>query len=202
MVDFAVVPERTALVNVDLQNWFVDMTPEGVALVERVNELARACREAGMLVVHTSHVLRSDGSNIGVVGEIVPEVKQGALYRGSHTAALHEKLVLDPRDVLLEKPRFGAFHGTDLDLILRGRGIDTIIVSGISTSVCCDTTAGEANARDFRVLFLSDGTATPAGIDAQQSTLAVMGGVFAQVLSVAEVLNKIAAAASTEDKAT
>lgn len=82
MVDFAVVPERTALVNVDLQNWFVDMTPEGVALVERVNELAEACREAGILVVHTSHVLRSDGSNIGVVGEIVPEVKRACSTEG------------------------------------------------------------------------------------------------------------------------
>ena len=57
---------------------------------------------------------------------------------------------LDPHDILLEKPRFGAFYGTDLELILRAHGIDTVIISGISTPVCCDTTAREAQARDFR----------------------------------------------------
>jgi len=58
------------------------------------------------------------------------------------------------------KPRFGAFQGTDLELILRSRGIDTVIVTGVATNVCCDTTAREAAVRDFRVFFLSDGTAT------------------------------------------
>ena len=84
----------------------------------------------------------------------------GFLRQGSESAALHPGLVVEPRDLLLDKPRFGAFHGTDLELILRARGIDTVIISGIATNVCCDTTAREANARDFRVLFLSDGTAT------------------------------------------
>jgi isochorismatase family protein/alpha/beta hydrolase family protein len=68
--------------------------------------------------------------------------------------------VVDPRDILLDKPRYGAFHGTDLDLILRARGIDTVIIAGIATNVCCETTAREAVVRDFRVFFLSDGTAT------------------------------------------
>ena len=58
MVDFRVVPQRTALVNVDLQNLFVENAPEGLAIVERVNRLAAECRTAGILVIHTSHVLR------------------------------------------------------------------------------------------------------------------------------------------------
>jgi nicotinamidase-related amidase len=195
MVDYSVSPERTALVNVDLQNYFVDTTHGGVALVERINELAAACRQAGILVIHTAHVLRPDGSNIGVLGEIVPEIKDGLLDAGSETAALHSALHLDPRDIVLEKPRFGAFHGTDLELILRSRGIDTIIVSGIATDVCCDTTAREANARDFRVLFLSDGTATN-GEDserAQAMTLEMIGSLFGQVLSMEEVRTKFEA---------
>ena len=63
-------------------------------------------------------------------------------------------------DILLEKPRFGAFHGTDLDLILRNRGIDTVIITGICTNICCETTAREANMRDYKVFFISDATAT------------------------------------------
>ena len=199
MVDFAVSPRRTALVNVDLQNFFVDSAEDGVALVKRINELAARCREAGILVIHTAHVLRPDGSNIGVLGEIVPEIKdEGLLNRGSVTAALHADLEVDARDVFLEKPRFGAFYGTDLELILRSHDIDTVIISGIATDVCCDTTAREANARDFRVLFLSDGTATndpnPERTKAaQMATLELVGSLFGEVLTIDELLDKIEA---------
>ncbi|MGH9630708.1 MAG: cysteine hydrolase family protein, partial [Bryobacteraceae bacterium] len=134
MVDFAVAPERTALVNVDMQNCFVQgypsSAPEGLAVLDRINRLAAACREAGILVIHTNYVLRPDGSNIGVLGEINPAVN-GLLTKGSESAALHKRLVVDSGDILLDKPRFGAFQSTDLELILRSRGMDTVIVSGI-----------------------------------------------------------------------
>jgi ureidoacrylate peracid hydrolase len=198
MVDFLVVPERTALINVDLQNVFVKGTPDGLQIVDRVNRVAAACRAAGILVIHTSHVLRPDGTNLGVLGEVAPQVKKGFLNRGTESAALHTSLVVDQSDVLLEKPRFGAFYGTDLEVILRSRGIDTVIISGIETNVCCDTTAREANARDFHVLFLSDGTST-AGLpstsapELQKATLATIGMLFGQVLTVDELMQKISA---------
>ncbi len=109
---------------------------------------------------------------------------------------LHKGLVVAPGDILLDKPRFGAFHGTDLELILRSRGIDTLIITGIATNVCCETTAREAAVRDFRVFFLSDGTATfgigelsPAEL--QRVTCATLGLLFAQVLTADEMLRKI-----------
>jgi ureidoacrylate peracid hydrolase len=98
-----------------------------------INRVAAACRAAGILVVHVSHVLRADGSNTGVLGEISPIVRQGFISAGSPSAALHPDLVVDARDVLVEKPRFGAFHATDLELILRARGVDSIIITGIAT---------------------------------------------------------------------
>jgi nicotinamidase-related amidase len=64
------------------------------------------------------------------------------------------------RDVILNKPRYGGFHGTDLEMVLRSAGVDTVIISGIATNICCETTAREAAQRDFHVYFLSDGTAT------------------------------------------
>ena len=204
MADFDLIPERTALVNVDLQNLFVEQAPEGYVVLERVNRVAAECREAGILVIHTSHVLRPDGSNLGVLGELVPPAKEkGFLNAGTRTAALHDDLVIAASDILLEKPRFGGFHGTDLELILRQRGIDTIIISGISTPVCCDTTAREANARDFRVLFLSDATATSGAEAAEatkyhQATLEIIDGVFCQVIKSDDLLQKIADATAQE----
>jgi ureidoacrylate peracid hydrolase len=203
-MNFPVIPKQMALVNVDLQNCFVDgpLAPaDGLAVVERVNRLAEVCRSAGVLVVHTSHVFRPDGSNAGVLRETAPDVIDGKLLnRGGALAALHPALRVDPRDVLLEKPRFGAFHSTDLELILRGRGIETVIISGIATNVCCDTTAREAMVRDFRVFFMSDGTAAAAlggasAAELQKATLATLGFLFAQVLTVDEMIAKIQRAA-------
>ena len=71
-MDFAVIPDRMALVNVDLRNCFVDgpiAAPDGLAVLDRVNRLAEVCRAANILVVHTSHVFRPDGSNAGVLRE-------------------------------------------------------------------------------------------------------------------------------------
>ena len=204
MVDFPVIPERTALLSIDLQNCFVEgspiAAPEGPAVLERVNCLAAACRKASILVIHTSIVFRPDRSNLGLLAEFSPPVREGILDKGTESAALHKGLVIDPRDILVDKPRFGAFHGTDLELILRKRGIDTVIIGGVATNVCCETTAREAAVRDLRVFFLSDGTATAAmgsasAEELQKATCATLGFLFAEVLTVNEMIRKIEGAA-------
>jgi len=83
--------------------------------------------------------------------------------------------------------------------MLRSRGIDTIIVTGIATNVCCETTAREATVRDFRVLFVSDGTTTSdigevSAAELKQATCATLGLLFAQVLTVDEMISKISSA--------
>jgi ureidoacrylate peracid hydrolase len=195
VVDFDVFPARTAMLNIDVQNYFVEAAHEGSRVIEGVNRLAHVCRDTGILVIHTRHVFRPDGSNVGLLGEFVPPIRDGTLNEGSEPAALHADLVVDPSDVILAKPRFGAFHGTDLEVILRARGVDSVIISGIATNVCCDTTAREANARDIRVFFLSNGTTTAGRggdpTEAQQRTLELVGALFAQVLSVDEMVAKI-----------
>jgi nicotinamidase-related amidase len=199
MADLTIVPNRTALVNVDMQNCFVENSPVaapgGVELLERINRLASKCRQAGILVIHVRHVLRPDGSNAGILMDI-PPIREGMINQGSESAAFHRNLIIDERDILLDKPRFGAFHGTDLELLLRSRGIDTIIVTGISTSVCCETTAREAAVRDFHVLFVDDATATfgigdlsPEAI--QKATCATIGFIFGKVVTVDELMRAI-----------
>ena len=202
MPNFPVHPTHTALINVDIQNCFIEgypiSAPDGLAVLEKINRLAAACRKSGILVIHASIVMRPDGSNLGVLGEFSQPVKEGILDKGSQSAALHKDLIIDPRDILLDKPRFGAFHGTDLELILRSRNIDTLIISGVATNVCCETTAREAAVRDFKVFFLSDGTATaPMGnLSAEQlqnATCTTLGFLFAEVLTVDQMIAKIQA---------
>jgi nicotinamidase-related amidase len=206
MAEFPIILDRLALLDVDMQNLFVEgspiAAPDGLAVVERVNRLAAVCRSLGIPVIHTLHVTRPDGSNVGVLGEIIPPVKHGLIASGSPPAQLHAKVAVDARDILLEKPRYGAFHGTDLELILRARGIDSVIVTGIATNVCAEMTAREACVRDFRVFFMSDGTATSdmGGIphaELQRATCAVLAFGFAQVLPVDQMIEKLLAARAT-----
>lgn len=200
MVDFHVVPQRLALINVDLQNLFVEgfpiSSPDGPAVVKRVNRLAAACRRAGACVVHTAHVTLPDASDAGVMGEIIPPVREGLIAQGSFAAALHADLDVQPPDIVIEKPRFGAFHGTSLEDMLRTRGIDSVIITGISTNVCAETTAREACVRDFKVFFTSDGTATldMNGVsrhELQRASLAALGFAFAQIISVDAMIEKL-----------
>lgn len=197
-MNFPVVPARMALINVDMQNCFVEgypsAAPDGLIVLERINRLAAACRAAGILIFHTRHVLQPDGTDAGVLAEIFPRLEH--VHRASHGAALHNGLIVEPQDVILDKPRFGAIHATNLELVLRARGIDTLMITGIATNVCCETTAREAAVRDFRVFFLSDGTATGgigdlAAAELQRATVATLGLLFAQVVTVDEMIEKI-----------
>jgi ureidoacrylate peracid hydrolase len=198
-------PRRCALLNIDMQNCFVAdsavAAPGAADLLKRINSLAADCRAAGVLVVHASHVLRADGSNAGLL-YANPIIASGMITKGNPSAALHAELEIDSRDILLEKPRFGAFHGTDLEIILRSRGVDTVIISGISTSVCCETTAREASARDFAVIFLRDGTAT-FGIgelsseEVQRASCATIDLAFGQVAIISDVTSVIAPAVAS-----
>ncbi len=204
---FAIHPSKTALLIIDMQNCFVEgspiSAPQGPAVLERLNRLSSVCRAAGMRVIHTAHVVRPDGSNIGVMGELLPPVKAGVITTGNESAKLHPQLKVEPGDIVLDKPRFGAFHGTDLELILRANGIDSLIIGGIATNICCETTAREANVRDFRVHFLSDGTATfglpdlgfgpVSAEDIQRMVCALMAFAFGRVRTVADVIAELEA---------
>jgi ureidoacrylate peracid hydrolase len=208
MVEFPLIPRRTALINVDMQRCFVQdgplASPDGRALTERVNRLIAVCRDAGILVVHTRMLMRADGSNLGVMEEVVPPFIVGLYTDGAKTANLDSALAVDASDVIVDKPRYGGFHGTDLEMILRTRGVDTVIISGIATNICCETTAREAAQRDFHVIFLSDGTATMdmngvSADDLQRATCASLGMVFAQIATIDQVSGTIREATGVAD---
>ncbi|WP_256792957.1 cysteine hydrolase family protein [Terrabacter sp. Ter38] len=184
-----------ALVNIDVQNVFVEMAVDGLAVAQRINRLAAACRAAGIPVIHVRHAVAAD-ADLRILGEQFDVVREGMLERSSQTAAFHPDLVIDPSDQLLEKPHFGAFYDTHLEERLGRLGVDTIIVTGIETNVCCETTAREAMVRDIRVLFVSDATTT-GGVpglsvdEVQRASLATVGTFFAELVTADELVARI-----------
>jgi len=207
MVRFNVDPGRTALVIPDMQNCFVAgshvAAPSGAQVAGRLNRLAAACRGAGIPVVWTRHVVRPDGSTTRLAGQLVPRSPPGSSRTARRPPPCTRSWDVRPGDIVVGKPRFGSFHGTDLEEILRSRGVDTLILGGINTNVCVDTTTREAAVREFQVLFLSHSTANfdlpdgglgPAGAEElQRAACAVMAFGFAEVLTVDQVLDRIPA---------
>jgi nicotinamidase-related amidase len=114
---------------------------------------------------------------------------------------IYDELKPQPGDLVVAKPRYSAFYGTDLEAILRSKGIDTLIISGTVTNVCCESTTRDAFSRDDKVIFLSDGNAAGdlpdmgfgpvSAEESQKVVLTVLAMCFAQVSSIDQVIAEI-----------
>ena len=172
--DFEFDPSTTALLMIDMQRDFVEpkgfgeMLGNDVSLVRRciapcVRVLA-AARQAGLFVIHTREGHRPDLSDClpakltrggkTFIGEAGPMGR--ILVRGEYGHDIIPELYPIEGEPIIDKPGKGAFFDTDLDLILRTRGIQSLIVCGVTTEVCVQTTAREANDRGFEVLVPED----------------------------------------------
>jgi len=202
------VGPSTALLVVDLQNVFMlppypTEVPVARELVPNVNRLAQATRAAGGAVVwiqmtHTEQdkktwsVFYDDVTKIANRGD-----KLKGLLRGSHGQALYDTLDVKPEDLKVEKNRFSAFiqGSSDLDMLLKERGIDTVLVTGTVTNTCCESTARDAMMLNYKTVMVSDANAA-ATDDEHNATLANILRIFGDVMSTDEVIARLTPAAT------
>jgi len=159
-------PARTALIVVDMENDFIKPgasfeVAAGRAMLPKLKEVIGFCRNAGIAVIYTTHVHRADGCDKGRFADIYPPIAEGTgLVDGTDGIEIYGEIAPQPGEVIIKKHRYSAFFGTDLDIILRGLGTDTVIVTGVTTENCCHATARDAMFNGYRTAFLSDCTAT------------------------------------------
>ncbi|OEY65935.1 cysteine hydrolase [Marinobacter sp. X15-166B] len=163
-------PTRTAHLVVDMQNAFVEEgafleVPEARDIVDNINAVTVGLREAGGINVFfrftttaTDHwpVFFQHFQN-----ETFAKTQVETFQHGSHGHALYPRLDVREQDLILDKTRFSAFtqgHSDALD-ILRARGIETLLISGTLTNVCCELTARDAQQLGFKVIMVADANA-------------------------------------------
>jgi nicotinamidase-related amidase len=211
---FTFHPERTALVVIDMQRDFLEpggfgeMLGNDVGLLGRVVEplaaLLGACRGAGLLVIHTREGHRPDladcpPSKLARGGEVMigTEGPKGRiLVRGEEGHDIVDELAPIDGEVVLDKPGKGAFYATDLELLLRNRGIESLIVTGVTTEVCVHTTVREANDRGFECCVPADcvGSYFPEFHEVGLKMIAAQGGIFGWVGTSTDLLAVLGAA--------
>jgi ureidoacrylate peracid hydrolase len=208
-------PAHAALIVVDMQNDFCAaggmMDLEGAdlaavqAMAERLPDVLDAARSAGVLVVFIRNVysternvylsdvwleqmLRRRGDSYTVREVCAADSWQGDFYGG---------IAPQPGEPIVTKHRYGAFHNTDLETILRVHGIRTVVLTGVATNACVETTAREAFVRDYYVAFTTDGTACYSD-EAHEATLQTIDKYFGVVVTLDDVIEVWRGAARRE----
>jgi nicotinamidase-related amidase len=210
----AVDTNRLALVIIDMQRDFLEPGGFGAALCNDVSRLKAAvgpcadvlaaARRAGVLVIHTREGHRPDLTDAPPmkVERGDPAVRIGApgpmgriLVRGEPGHDIIPELYPIKGEPVIDKPGKGAFYQTDLELMLKNRGIETLLVCGVTTEVCVNTTVREANDRGFRCIVLSDCCASyfPEFHDVGLRMIKAQGGIFGSVSASKSVLAALAA---------
>jgi nicotinamidase-related amidase len=195
---------HAALVIIDMQRDFLEPGGFGAALgndvsrlkvaVEPCHDVLTAIRTRGVLVIHTREGHRPDLSDAPrhKVERGDPSLRIGApgpmgrmLVRGEPGHDIIPELYPIDGELVIDKPGKGAFYQTDLDLVLRNRSIDTLLVCGVTTEVCVNTTVREANDRGYRCVVLSDCCASyfPEFHDMGLKMVKAQGGIFGSVAS-------------------
>jgi ureidoacrylate peracid hydrolase len=198
-------PRRTAIVVIDMQPTFVAAgapaeVPGSRAIVAPLNAFTAALRPHGVTVVWVTHANapRPGGSDWpGFFDRFVAaEMRDrtlAALAPDSPAAQLWPELQAAPGDIRLRKNRYSALiaGSSDLDVTLRGRGIDTVLIAGTKTNVCCEATARDAMMLDYGVVMVSDCLAALSD-EEHRASLETMIQQFADVMTSAEILERIA----------
>jgi len=201
-------PAKTALLVVDMQNYFMAegepaCCPPAREIVPNVNALAAKVRLTGGLVVWIQTEAKpetpDDWANLYECYS--PEAKEKRQENLAHDGSgfpLWPTLVTTPQDALVVKTRYSAFiqGSSNVEDVLRGRGIETVLVAGVATNVCCESTARDAMMRGFRTIMVSDANAAFTQ-ENHEHALRNFLIIFGDVQSTDEVIGRLDAGART-----
>ena len=186
----------SALLVVDMQRFFLDaaspmFTCGGVAILPTVKHLIDSFRRAGRPVIFTRHVHHPGGLDDGIMGWWW----DAKCVEGSPESEVHPDLAPMPGEKVVFKHRYSAFYNTDLETVLRCLKVQDVVVSGVLTNLCCESTARDAYFRDYRVFFPADATGS-VGEEMHVASLLNLAFGFAHVTTADAIAARLTTEAS------
>ena len=190
---------NVAMIVVDMQNAFLSdegsMTLGGMDITELkktvapVVRLVDACHKADVPIIFTRYVLRADYKDAGLRSERRAEFKKiNSLVTGTWDVELDSRMDAQPGDYILDKTRYSSFYNTSLEVILRGLEVDTLIVCGVTTEICVESTIRDAYFRDYRICVPEDAVAA-MDVERHRGTLKTIQYGFGMVTSSEAIMN-------------
>ena len=200
----SIEPRQTALLVIDMQNAFLAPgapleVPYARGIVENINRLAGEMRalDAPVFWIRCTFAREGRASWRVYFDNLAPggdgEAIRSTMYEGSEGHAFWGELDIREGDTIVDKDRFSAFiqGASDLESKLRERGIDTVVITGTVTNVCCESTARDATMRDFRCIMIEDANAARTD-EEHLAGLMTVARVFGDVMSTKDFLAKLA----------
>ena len=182
------LPEKSALLILDMQDYFLDENshahiPSAAAILPRIESLRERYATLGLPIVWTRHLNTSaDASNMSRWWKDLIAVDDPL-------SELHSALDTS-KGIIIEKTQYDAFYRTDLAAYLRENNVEQVVISGVMTHLCCETTARSAFVQGFKVFFLIDGTAS-YNEDFHRATLLNLAHGFATPVLSEEILERM-----------
>jgi len=182
---------KAGLLVIDMQKFFLDpgsptFTCGGLAVLSNVKRLVSAFRGAGRPVIFTRHVHHPAGLDAG----IMEWWWEGMCLEGTEESEIHDDIAPLANEKVVTKHRYSAFYNTDLETVLRCMELEDLVVAGIMTNMCCESTARDAFYRDYRVFFLADGTGS-INEEMHLATLLNVAFGFAYVTTTDDVIAQL-----------
>jgi len=182
---------KSALLVIDMQNIFLDpsaplFTCGGLAIIPQLKQLIEKFRAAKRPVIYTCHVHHPDFIDGGLTAKWWPKVP----IEGLPESEIHKELAPKKGEKIVYKHRYSAFYNTDLETVLRSSGIEDLVIAGVMTNVCCESTARDAFFRDFRVFFPADGNGSLTE-EQHVGTLRNLAFAFAYVNTCEKVMSEL-----------
>jgi nicotinamidase-related amidase len=187
---------KACLLVIDMQNEFLAADGAvffhyGEAIVPNIKRLLDAFRKASLPVIFTGHVHEDPAVDGGMTAQWWPDIKKGkSLIKGTRGVEIFGALKPRKTERIIWKHRYSAFYNTDLELVLRGLEVTDLVITGVLTNCCCESTARDGFFRDFRVFFLADATATSEP-EFHVASLKNLAYAFAYVTTTEAVLARV-----------
>ncbi|MCX8014762.1 MAG: cysteine hydrolase [candidate division WOR-3 bacterium] len=189
-------PQKAVLLVIDMQNDFLNpnspaYTENATEIVPNIKELIKTARQNRIPVIYTTHCHQDPKIDGGMTAEWWPEIRnKKTLVAGTRGVEIIDALKPLPKEKVIYKHRYSAFYNTDLEIYLRGLKVTDLIVTGIMTGICVESTVRDAFFRDFRCFVVADATAAGEH-ELHINALKILAYAFAYITTTKEIIKLI-----------